>query len=82
MKVFEHMTPEQQQRTREMFSQFRAMDPDRRRVLVRTLRHLREISPEERQRALDSDRFKTNFTDQERELLRGMSEIEEPPPGF
>ena len=81
MELFEHMSPEQQDRMKQMFSQFRAMAPDRRHTMVRTLRQLREMSPEERQRTIDSPSFRNNYTDKERELLRGMSTMEEPPEG-
>ncbi len=34
---------------------------------------------DQRQRVLASERFRNNFTDEERELLRGMAEIGPPP---
>ncbi len=75
METFEHLPPEQQQRLREMFRQFRALPQERRNELNRAFQQLAGMSPEERQRMLDSPEYRNNYTDQERNLLRGMSSI-------
>jgi hypothetical protein len=75
MRRFENLPPDQQQRARGMFNQFRSLPDDRRMMLNRAFRNLRALPPEERQRAIDSPAFRNNFTDQEREILRGMSDL-------
>jgi hypothetical protein len=39
------------------------------------MRDLAEMTPEDRNKALDSDRFRNNFSDNEREIMRGMAEM-------
>lgn len=75
METWEHLTPEQQLRARNLFANFRALPPERRRALVDAFRELRDLSSEDQQKALGSDRFRNNFSDEERDLLRGMSEV-------
>ncbi len=75
---FEHYTPEQQERLRGFHDRMREMPPDRRRMMYRALRHLREMPSGERERVLGSERFRNNFSDEERNLLRGMAEVGPP----
>jgi hypothetical protein len=75
METFEHLPPDQQQRLREMFHQFRALPQDRRSELNHAFQQLQGLSPEERQKVLDSPQYRNNYTEQERDLLRGMSTI-------
>jgi len=42
---------------------------------IRAFQQLETMSPEERQRALDSPEYRNNYSEQERGLLRGMSTI-------
>jgi len=58
-----------------MFRQYRELPQDRRQELKHAFQHLEGMSPEERQRALDSPVYRNNFSEQERGLLRGMSTI-------
>jgi hypothetical protein len=58
----------------------RQMPEERRRMMYRALHHLRDLPAGERQRLLGSERFRNTFSDEERDLLRGMSEMG-PPPG-
>jgi hypothetical protein len=80
MERFEHMTPEQRRRARELHFRMRQLPEERRQALRRAFGSLRDLPAEERAKALDSERFRQNFSDEEREMLRTMSEIE-PPPG-
>ena len=79
METFEHLTPEQQQRAQQLFARFRNLPEARQRMLRRALRHLREMDPQERSRALASDRFRNMFSGDEMEVLKGMSELAPPP---
>jgi len=73
MATFEHLTPEQQQKVRSMFHAFHGLPAERRQAVNQAFRQLQEMPPEQRQRALDSQAFRSNFSNQERELMRGMS---------
>jgi hypothetical protein len=75
MKRFYQRPPAERERARETFQQFRGLPEDRRRMLAPALRNLRDMSPEDRQRALDSPAYRNNFTDQERNILRGMTDL-------
>ena len=75
MEVYEHLTPDQQQRVHQMFRQFRDLPPDRRRQLNQAFLQMQGMSPEQRQKLLDSPDYRNNYSDQERDLLRGMSTI-------
>ncbi len=75
MEVYEHLTPDQQQRVHQMFKQFRELPQDRRHQLNQAFLQMQNMGPEERQKLLDSPEYRNNYSDQERELLRGMSTI-------
>jgi len=79
MDYMEHLSPDQKEKMRGYFQQFRAMPQERRRMVKRALKSLREMSPEERERVFRSEKFGQNFSKQEIELMRGMSELT--PPG-
>jgi hypothetical protein len=51
------------------------MSPDRQQILSRTARNLRGMSPQDRERALDSSMIRDNFSDSERDTLRQMLEM-------
>jgi hypothetical protein len=76
MDRFYQLNPAQRERARDMFQQFRGLPEDRRRMLAPALRNLREMSPQDRQRVLESPTFRSNFTDQERDILRGMTDLD------
>lgn len=76
METLEHLTPQERQRARDMFRTFRELPAARRSQLNFALRDLHAMSPDDRQRTLDSNEYKARFSDQERDLLRGMSEME------
>lgn len=75
LDIIEHMTPQQQERARSMFSDLRQLPEDRRRALSGAFRDLRGMSPEYRQRTIDSDDYRRNYSEKEREILRGMSDL-------
>ena len=75
METWEHLTPEQREQTRQLFRQFNALPPGRKFMVRRAVQRLRQMPPEQRQQLIDSDRFRNRFTPQERELLRGVSQL-------
>src|SRR6185437_9134044 len=75
METFEHMTPQQQQQARNLFSRYRSLSEDQKSKVSQAYRELRGMSPSARDQALNSDEYRNNFTDEERELLRGMADL-------
>jgi hypothetical protein len=75
LDIIEHLTPQQEQRVHGMFSDFRQLPEGRRRDLTSALRQMQGMNPEERQRTIDSEEYRKNYSDKERDLLRGMSDL-------
>ena len=80
METWEHLTPDQKQRVRELFGQLRQLPPDRKKLVTTAVRDLRAMPPDQRERVIDSDRFKGMFSDQEREMMRGAARLPFAPP--
>jgi uncharacterized membrane protein len=78
METFEHLTPEQQERARALFARFRNLPEARRQMVKRALRNLREMDPQQRSQVLGSEKFRSMFSADEMEVLKGMSEIAPP----
>jgi hypothetical protein len=72
MQTWEHFTPEQRQQARALFQRMHSLPEERRHMLVTAYRHLRDMDPQEQQRVLDSAQFKSMFSDDERDILRGF----------
>ena len=75
MEQFEELTPEQRQQARALQQQVQAMPPDRRQQMRIALRNLRQMPPQEQQQVLNSDQFKSKFSDGERGVLNGMLQL-------
>lgn len=75
METLEHLTPDQRQRARDIFRDYKQLPRDRRQDMNQALRQLEGMSLEDRQKTIDSDEYKRNYSDKERELLRGMSDL-------
>lgn len=75
METFEHMTPEQQQTARNLFSRYRNLPEDQRSKVAQAYRRLRGMPPSAREDLLNSPEFRNSFNDDERDLLRGMADL-------
>jgi hypothetical protein len=75
METLEHLPPDQQQKAHDLFRSYRELAPDRRHALTQGFEQLQGLSPQERQKMLESDTFRNNYSEQERDLLRGMSTL-------
>ena len=78
MDLLEHMSPAQREQTRELFQQFRQIDPARKEVVRNEIRRMRTLSPDDRQRFYDSDDFRSRFSPQEQNVVRGMGDMPQP----
>jgi hypothetical protein len=81
-EAIEHLTLPQRQQVRGAMQQLGTLPADRRRMVARAFRDLREVPSSERQAVLNSDRFRSQFSQQERGTLSQLLEIEPylPPP--
>jgi Protein of unknown function (DUF3106) len=75
METWEHLTPEQKQQARQIFGQMRQLPPDRQRMVRTAVRDLAAMPPDQRERVINSDRFKSMFSDQERDMMREASKL-------
>jgi len=75
MEMIEHLKPEQQRQAVTLFGQFRAMDPPRKELMRGTLRQMRTMPPEARQRLLNSPDTRARYSPQELQMLRGFNDI-------
>lgn len=72
----ERLSPPQRQQVRGAMQQLGALPMDRRRTVARAFRDLREMPPAQRQATLNSDRFRGQFSDQERGTLQQLLDVE------
>jgi len=75
METWEHLTPEQKQQARQIFGYMRQLPPDRRRMVMTAVRDLRNMAPDQREAVINSERFKSMFSDQERDMMRGATRL-------
>lgn len=80
METWEHLTREQKQQARQIFFQMRDLPPARRFLVRQAVRELRSMPPDQRERVIDSNEYRSRFTDQERELIRGIGRLPLAPP--
>jgi hypothetical protein len=75
-EAMERLTPQQRQQFRGAMEQYQGLPVDRRRMVARAFRDLREMPEPQRQAILNSDRFRGQFSDQERNTLSGLLSVE------
>ena len=75
MDRWNRLTPEQRNRARGIFQQFRDLPQDRRAAMVQAFHTLRAFPPDQQQKMLDTPRFRNSFSDSERNIMRGMTEL-------
>ncbi|MGA7906276.1 MAG: DUF3106 domain-containing protein, partial [Candidatus Sulfotelmatobacter sp.] len=80
METWEHLTPEQKQQVRQFHGEMQQLSPDRRRMVGTALSDLRAMPPAQRERIIDSERFKGMFSPQERDIMRGAARLPLAPP--
>jgi hypothetical protein len=78
METYEHLTPAQQQKAQGLFQRYKSLPDDRRNRISQAYHQLRDLPPDQRSQLLSSDEYRNNFTDEERDLLRGMTDLNVP----
>lgn len=80
MEIWEHLTPWQKEQARQVHGEMQALPPERRRMVTAAMRDLSYMPLEQRQRIIDSDRFRNMFSPQEREIMRKAASLPLVPP--
>lgn len=78
MEFMASLTPAQRQQVRQANQQLEALPQDRRIMVHKALRHLRQMDPQQREQLLQSERFRSTFSDQEQTILKQLSAINPP----
>ena len=75
MEAFEHLSPAQQQQAQGLFQRYKAMPADRQNKVNQAYRQLRDLPPDQRNQLLNSPEYRSNFSDDELNVLRGMGDL-------
>lgn len=75
MEFLSKLTPQQRQQLRSANEQLKGLPPERQVAVHTALRHLRKMPPAERQQVIQSDRFRSTFSDQEQKLISQLAEM-------
>ncbi|HEU4413556.1 MAG TPA: DUF3106 domain-containing protein [Candidatus Angelobacter sp.] len=75
MEFLSKLTPQQREDLRNASQQLQSLPEDRRVAVHKALRHLRQMPPDERKQVMESDRFKSTFSDQEQKLIGQLAEM-------
>ena len=75
MEFLAKLTPVQRQQLRNANEQLKGLPPERQVAVHTALRHLRQMPPAERQQVIQSDRFRSTFSDQEQKLISQLAEM-------
>jgi hypothetical protein len=78
MEFMASLKPEQREQIRQAQKTLQELPQDRQVMVHKVLRHLRQMSPEERQKVMNEDRFQSMFSEQERGILGQLSAINPP----
>jgi Protein of unknown function (DUF3106) len=81
MDFWGSLSKEQRQQLRDANQKLQALPEDRRVAIHKALRHLRQMNPQQREQVMQSDRFKTTFSDQEQGILKQLAAINPPENG-
>ncbi|MGA3210728.1 MAG: DUF3106 domain-containing protein [Terriglobales bacterium] len=73
--TWNHMTPAQQQQARGLFNQMQSLPEDRRTAVRGAVRNLRAMPPEARERYLNSPEYRSKYSSQELQIMRGMTDL-------
>ncbi len=79
MEFLSKLTPQQRQQLRTANQQLQGLPQDRQVMVHKALRHLRQMPPDERKQVLESERFRSTFSDQEQNLISQLAEINPQP---
>jgi len=76
MRKFERLSPDQRNQLRQLESGMRELPQERRKAIHQTIHQLRKMVPQDRQNFLQSDKFRSDFNEQEQKLIRGWNDLD------
>jgi hypothetical protein len=80
METWEHLTPEQKAEARQIHAQMHQLPPERQGEVRKAVRELRAMPPAQREQVINSDQFKSMFSEQERGIMREVTQLPLAPP--
>jgi hypothetical protein len=80
METWEHLTPAQKDEARRLHTQLQSLPSQRRAMLRQAVNELRAVPPDQRDQLIDSDRYKSQYTPEERNILHGVNQLPLAPP--
>ena len=75
MEFYEHLPPQKQAEANTLYQQYHSLPTDQKSQVSQAFRKMKEMSPEQRTQYMNSNEFQSSFNDQQRDLLRGMSDL-------
>jgi Protein of unknown function (DUF3106) len=75
MEFLAKLTPQQREQLRTANQELKGLPPERQVAVHTALRHLRQMPPAERQQVIQSERFRSTFSDQEQKLISQLAEM-------
>ena len=75
MNYMAALSPDQRQQLRDANKTLEALPPDRKVMVHTALRHLRKMDPQQREETMQSEQFRSTFSDQEQGILKQLSAI-------
>lgn len=75
MEFLSKLTPLQRQQLRDANQQLKGLPAERQVAVHTALRHLRQMPPADRQQVIQSDRFRSTFSDQEQKLISQLADL-------
>jgi len=77
MEAFEHLPKDKQLEAQSLFQRYQTLPADQRTQVSEAYHKLRQMPPDQRSQYMDSDEFRNGLSDEQRELLRGMADLNE-----
>ncbi|HLK34285.1 MAG TPA: DUF3106 domain-containing protein, partial [Terriglobales bacterium] len=75
METWEHLTDAQKRAAKNVFTRIRQLPASRRTLVMGAIRELRRMDPQQREQALESEAYRIRFSNQERDLLKGVLKL-------
>lgn len=79
MEKYEHLTPSQQAAADNLFQRYHSLPDDRRTQVLQGYRKMQLMTPEQRTQYMSSEEYRNTYSEDERDLLRGMADLNSGP---
>lgn len=75
MEIYEHLPPEKQAEANSVYQRYHSLPSDQRSQVSQGFRKMRDMTPEQRTQYINSDEFRNSFSEQQRDILLGMTDL-------